>query len=249
MSDFRSSRLLRINSQHASVNNDEKYNCIYHIKERQLQDAKAVLLKSAKIPNTQYNVNSNNNTWVFPNTRNGGTIYTIPVGQYTINSLISELESLVDGLTITQDSITFKLTISMSTGTFDIIADKNTNPFGYFVLGGKTEILGSGGPVVLDSIPDLTGLKTVYLISNSLAPFGCMCTSERMMKSIFCSIPINAEYGEYELHEEHSALTLDFTRFASRNINSIDITLVDSQTMRPVELNGLDYELVFRVYS
>lgn len=248
MTEYRTSRLLRLNSLHAPETTN-KYSCTYHIKERQLQDAKAVLLKSAKIPNTQYNVNSNNNTWLFPNTATGGSQYLVPIGQYTLSTLIAALQGLVTGLTITQDPINLKLLFSMSSGTFDIIADRITNPLGYFLLGCRTEVLSTGAPTLMSTLPDLSGLKTVYLISNTLAPFGCMCTSERMMKSIFCSIPIKVPFGEIESHEEESAMTLDFTRFASRNINSIDMTLVDATTMLPVQLNGIDYEITFRVYS
>lgn len=246
MADYHStSRLLRLDSRHITGN---KYNTVFSLKEPQLQDARRVVLKSAKIPNTQFNVNKNNNTWNFPNAVNLMADYVVPIGQYTMTSLIAALETLVPGLTITQNATTKFLTLSMA-NAFGILADPESNPFGYYILGGRVESLGVIAPITLSAFPDLSGLQTVYITSNTLAPFGGMASSDRILRNAFCSVPIGVEFGLYHTHEEESSLSLDFSQFSSRNINSIDINLIDAATMKTIDLNGLDYELTFRVYN
>lgn len=79
-------------------------------------------LSELTIPNSLYNVNSGNNTISF---LIGITLtsYTIPVGNYTVSTLLPVLNSLMSGVyTVTYDSITCTFTISRNDlGTFILV--------------------------------------------------------------------------------------------------------------------------------
>ena len=99
---LKNSRLLRVSSRDRSVESFSPYAIVYKTNDSDLHQIKKVILKSAIIPNTQYNVNKYNNTFHFPNTLNATTDYVVPVGQYTTETLINTLQTMVSGLTITQ---------------------------------------------------------------------------------------------------------------------------------------------------
>jgi hypothetical protein len=78
----------------------------------------------AVIPYSFYNVNQNNNTlsYVF-----GGSIITgtIPIGNYTANTLLTALKTLLP-LTVTYSSITNKFTFTHATLNFSFLKANST---------------------------------------------------------------------------------------------------------------------------
>lgn len=248
MAAFGHSKFLRVTSRDRSSKSNSQYDILFTTRDVDLHQIKRVELKTAIIPNTQYNVNINNNTWNFINSANGGTNYTIPVGQYTVTSLITELESQVPGLTVTQSTLTDKLSFTMSSGTFTMESDRTINKMAE-VLGVSTTVAGASGTEVCDSLPNLTGLTNVYIASSALSSGASMIASENDKTSIFCSVPITVPYGSTQVHDESGSDTHDYTSFpAHKNISNIDIQLLDDKGFE-VDLNGLEYEFIFRVYS
>ena len=240
------SRLLRISSKDRSVESVSKYNIMYQTNSTDLHQIKKVILKYAQIPNTMYNINSYNNTLNFPNTLSGNPIYTIPIGQYTIQALITAIQGLITGLTITQSPLTSKLTFTMVGGTFTIIPNTTINPIAY-VLGFETQqtLLTT---YTCESIPDLGGLDNVYIGSQALSNHVSMITNTNQRQNVFCNVPIDVAYGFTKTLDEDSYDTLDFTEFHThKNISSIDITLFDERN-NVVDLNGAEWVLIFRVY-
>tara|TARA_R110002096_G_scaffold75982_1_gene179478 strand:+ start:85 stop:822 length:738 start_codon:yes stop_codon:yes gene_type:complete len=239
------SRLLKISSKDRSEESPSKYQIVYRTNDTDLHQIKKVALKSAIIPNNQYNINANNNLFNFPNTL-GGPLYTVPVGQYTTTTLIADLNAQITGLTITQSTLTQKLTFTMAGGTFDIISDPVLNPIAY-VLGLETD----ASTVALytsDSFPDLSGLQNIYIASQTLSNHTSMITSNKLKQNVFCNVGISVPFGGTMILEEDDS-TLDFSVFHShKNISSIDITLLDERN-NVLDLNGADWQLIFRVYS
>jgi hypothetical protein len=240
------SRLLRINSSDRSVESVSKYDIIYRNNNYDAQLIKRVELKSAVIPNTEYNINASNNTWNFPNTLNGTASFTIPVGQYTITTLITEMQTLVPGLTVTQSALTDKLTFAIA-GNFDMISDPAINQLAP-ILGISTTVLTTAGPETADDLPNLTGLTKVYISSKALGSDKSMITADKVNQNVFATVPVNVPYGTTQIHEEFSSNTLDRSTFqAHKNLNKIDVQLLDGNN-RVIDLNGLDWEIILRVY-
>jgi hypothetical protein len=207
------------------------------------------VLKSAIIPNTQYNINTYNNTFHFPNDNSTAPHdYVVPVGQYTMDGLIETLEGMISGLSIAQDDLTQKLTMGF-VGTCDYISDVSKNPMAE-VLGMKTTSLSMGSLGSLyecESLPDLSGLDNIYISSQTLSNHSAMITSDKLKQNVFCNVPINVPFGATKVSEEDET-TLDYSVFSGhKNISSIDIALLDERN-NVLDLNGADWVLIFRVY-
>ena len=249
MQGYRHSKFLRINSADRSANSNSRYNIRLNTNDNDLSQVKRVELKSAVIPNTYYNINSFNNTFEFVNATNSPTTtYTVPVGQYTITTLIAELESQVTGLTITQSALTQKLTFTMAAGTYTLDSDVTVNTIAR-ALGIITTQSGVSGATTVTGHPDLTGLTNIYLSSDKLASGGnSMVGVSESYKPVFCTIPIDVDFGVNQVHEEFSSDTMDYVQFsAHRSIANVDIQLLDSD-LNEVDLNGVDWEVILRVY-
>ena len=101
--------------------------------------------------------------------------------------------------------------------------------------------------VLVDALPDLVGLKHIYVSSNALSNNVSLIENNKKRINIFCDIPITVDFGKFQI-EDNDANTLDYTDFHSRkNISTIDIKLMN-ELNETLDLNGLDWVLVFRVY-
>jgi hypothetical protein len=236
------SRLLKISSNDRSAESSSRYQIIYHTNDYDLHQIKKIVLKTALIPNTQYNLNTHNNVLNLPNTISG-PLYTVPVGQYSVSTLITALQGLVSGLTITQDPTTLKLTLAMAGGTFDVLT--TANPMAK-TLGILTTAATQTSHACV-GLPDLVGLKNVYISTQALSNHTSMITSDKK-QNVFCNVGIDVEFGAVKVLEEDGD-SLDFAVYHSqKNISTIDITLLDENS-NVVDLNGADWHLIFRVYT
>ena len=243
------SRLLRISSKNRAGNSVSKYDIVYNTNDRELHSIKRVALKSATIPNTQYNIDSNNNTLYMTNSFAAGPSFVITPGQYTTTTLITALVAAVGGtFGIAQDAITQKLTLSVTgPATIDIISDTATNPMAT-VLGLTTDDAATSSHTAA-SLPDIRGLTNIYIASRTLSNGGNqMSSNEKNTTNVFCNVPVTAVFGgTVNLEEDEN--TLDYVLFNShKNISSIDIRLMDEDN-NTLELNGFEWTLVFRIYS
>jgi hypothetical protein len=247
------SALIRLNSTDLSPFTATTNDGLYSMSDQQLHNVKYVVLKSVRIPNTQYNVNSNNNAWLFPNATKPAGDYLVPEGQYDISTLMTTLETLVGGgLTITQDAVTQKLAFDMGGPLFSLIGDASTNVFGYNILGTRSTVIDSAVSVTASSLPNLAGLRGVQIRSKTLAPFAHLSGSDGRLRRVFATVPITVDFGQTQTHEETDIDNLDFSDFASdhgRNLSQVDITLLDSDTNLPLILNGGQYEIILRTFS
>jgi hypothetical protein len=217
----------------------------FNTNETDLHQATRVSLKSAVIPNTQYNITIANNTFVWRlDSDTAGVVRTVvvPVGQYTTDLLITVLATDT-GLTITQNPTTFKITFARAQNF--TIYNKDTNPMAT-TLGVDT---GSSNVQTMtgQNLPDLGGLRHIYVASSTLSNNVALIADDKQKNNVFCDIPVIVPFGAVQI-EDNDANTLDYTDFPSRkNISMIDIRLLDERN-NVLDLNGLDFVLVFRIY-
>jgi hypothetical protein len=167
------------------------------------------------------------------------------VGQYTTATLITELQN-ISGLTVTQSALTHKLTFVFSGGNFSLFASLAANPMAS-VLGILVDAV-SVSSHTCTGFPNLKGLTTVYISSQTLSNHSAMIATEKQKQNVFCNIPMNVPFGATKVMEEDET-TLDYSVFNShKNISTIDIRLMDENN-NTIDLNGADWVLVFRVYS
>lgn len=245
------SRLLRISSKDRSPVSKSQYDIVYDTNDNDLHQIKKILLKSAIIPNTQYNVNAYNDEFKFE--YNGGDLtFSIPQGQYDVNDIIAELTTQIDALigpatvSIIQTALTQKLTFTLSAGTMKLYNEEDGNSMGG-LLGINTTSASALISQTADSLTSMEGLKNVYIASRTLSNHSPMIDTNKSKQNVFCDVPIRAPFGSIATLEEHED-TLDYTVFhTKKNISSIDIVLLDENN-NILDLNGSDWVLIFRVY-
>jgi len=207
-----------------------------------------VVLRSCHFVNGQYNIRDGHDTLKWSHNSIDYTVI-IPAGFYNTTQLRGVLETEMNAVmigatvTITQQLYTGKLNFSWSVSTGYIIVDEvsNITP----ELGFITQ-QGAANPSVADRQPQLNGLEHCYLRSNILAPAN-MISSDKELDSTLINIPVNAPYlfvNHYEPYDDE---------LASKNyITPTDIRIVDIELQGddflPIDLNGYEVELVFKVY-
>lgn len=248
------SRLLRISSKNRSVDSINPYSIVFTTNDNDLHQIKHIVLKSAIIPNTQYNINSNNNIFTY---KRGAVLQTltIPPLQYNINefiiafNLVAAADNLV--LSLVGDRLGIADTNTTDFTILPFVTDSpESNALGD-VMGINIEQTGNVGnayTLVMDGLPDFSGLQNVYISSQALSNHTPMIGNDKQKQNVFCNIPITVEFGGIQVHDENRD-SLDYSIFHSRkNISSIDIRLLNEDDTE-VDLNGNDWVLIFRVYT
>ena len=249
MSNLAESRLLRISSKDRADTSRSRYNIDFRTNDNELHQISRIVLKSIVVPNTQYNINIHTNTLYLPTSLSEVTHYTIKPGQYKTNDLITELKKVVNdtvggGFNITQDPISFLLTLSVTTGTMVIYKDNNPMAF---ILGIETEHKATG-LYECEKLPNLSGLNHIYISSQALSNHTQMVTSLQNKQNVFADVTVKVCFGQIQYTDEDTN-SLDYVVFhGKKNISKIDIQLLDDWN-NELDLNGRDWTLVFRIYK
>ena len=275
--NLKESRLLRISSKDKSPESPSKYQITYKTNDNDLHQIRRVVLKSAIIPNSQYNIHNNNNTFVFVDGILSDVEVTVPpnnsdeVTDGVVGDEFANIDIITGGITkyrvpvgqytITMLIATLENKISGLKITQSPLTKKLTltygSPFSVPVneninpmakVLGITEDLDGVSTYSCKSLPDLSGLENVYIASQTSSNHSAMICNDKQKQSIFCSVGINVSFGQTMILEEDTT-SLDYTEFyGARNISTIDITLLDENN-HVLDLNGLDWVLTFRVYK
>ena len=248
MHSLQTSKLIRIDSKDKSITSHSQYDMEIDFNDYMLHQIKRVILKSVYIPNTMYNVNQYNNQLVY-DAGAGNVIITVPVGQYSITQLMDYLVAqFILGpygtVTYVNNLMTNKLEL-----TFDANIILRSSSTISEVLGMDSYVDTSNLSVhSLPHIYNLSGLLKVYIGSHTIAKGTTMSSSDKTHLNIFTEIPMRVSYGAIE-HRVLDVLesTDEVTHSIPFNMSSIDITLYD-QNLNIVDLNGLEYQIVLKVF-
>ena len=242
-------RLLRISSADALPGYASKYDISFSTGDNDLNQVSRVMLKSAVIPNTQYNIHSHNNTFVYEIANVPQPPVVIPQGQYLMSDLITAFNAAFlaeSGITMTavQNTLTKKISFATSSD-IGILNKADGNPMGD-VFGIVLSTLEDGPTYACAGLPNLVGLRHIYIASNALASNTNLITSAKTKYPIFADVPITVPFGGLQT-VDNSFDTMDSqTLHGKHNISNIDITLLDEHN-EIVELNGHDFILMFWV--
>ena len=273
--NLKESRLLRISSKDRTLESPSKYQITFKTNDNDLHQIKRVVLKSAIIPNSQYNIHQYNNTFYFNEavSQNNSEVTDGVVNEQASIEIISggvaedEKDEEVGRYIIPVGQYTISMLISTLENTIpgltitqSPLTKKLTltysSPFSVLVndknplarVLGITEDIENVSTYSCKSLPDLSGLENIYIASQTLSNHSAMICNDKQKQSVFCSVGINVPFGQTMILEEDS-ISLDYTDFyAPRNISTIDITLLDENN-NVLDLNGLDWVLTFRVYK
>jgi len=211
-----------------------------------------VHLKTAIVPNTEYNVNSKSKS-IDITAGDMLAVADLPEGQYNITELIAALKVVLDvaaapnTFTITQSALTKKLTFVKSAGNeFTVGVESDVAR----LIGQRLAKTSVGLTMTSDGIPDLSGMRLVVFKSFTLGKFkisGGDTALESRKTNVLGSTPMTAPFGGV-LKDEQTEETLDSHYFAGyKNISRFDISLVDEDD-ELLELNNVEWLLELEVH-
>ena len=224
--------------------------------DQNLTNIRRVVLKNFHSVNGAYNVADGFNAFSYEY-NSLPFAFTITPGQYNTVTLRSALENAInaqigpDSVSITQDSLTQKLTFTFSgvnSTTAKLIGANDPNPNELGGIIGLLETTGTAAVHVMDRPPKLNGLTHCYVSSKKLALDNANDSNQEISDIIanvgWSETPfggiIDVECKDDELCSVNYELPIDLR-------GNLDIQLVDSNG-DVINLNNYDCELVFKIY-
>jgi len=212
-----------------------------------LQKINMIAVKEVTIPNTQYNIRSTNN--ILNLYYEGDHLFTIPQGQYTINSLITTLNNIQSSVTFIQDPLTLK--IGVKNNGYDYVLANTTNSI-IKTLGGENlynVFLSFTVYTYFSNLPDLTGARNFYVSSSVLSDGNSMISPTLPKMPIIAVVPNNTNWGQITYYQSNEQ-KLDEIYYPSqsqgKNLTNIDLQLRNLDGSF-VELN-LDWSILIKVH-
>ena len=238
-------KLIRISSNDRISGTNTDFNVMLGTSEPRLHAVKQVSLISAIIPNTQYNINSNNNVLEYELNAIDKTL-TIPAGQYNTLQLLAELiaqEPLI--LTATQSTIQYLINLTVAT-TLKIYTDDEKKTSTLAPILGFVLIHAAAASITSNQLIDLTGLDLVLIKSQALAANN-LIDSDKATHHIINAIPIDTVFGLNHVWAMDSIAEGSHIKYlSSRNFSEIDIALHDSNH-NELQISG-EVILLLKIY-
>lgn len=238
------SRLISLNSQFGIQNNSSFLSDITFELPKLLSIDKTITnvelaLIHAEIPVSFYTVNYTCNLLKID-----ATIYTIPVGNYNITSLIS---AITTAITATLPSMTFSfnkingiLTIN-NNSNFTIYNDFTGSIGTLLGMENNTTLTSTLNTLTLPYAVNLLGIKRLSIVSNEIGTFNYSSTGNI---NLLASIPVDQPSFGLVIYENKNQLkhTLHL-----QDINKMDIQILDEQ-FNLVNFNNQNWTMLFSIY-
>lgn len=212
-----------------------------------IEDVSRVVVKSVHFPNLFGNVGTWNNKLYFSSGGAGVFVAEVPPGQYDVATFLVALQTAITGAGgttctgITQDPLTFRLTISTTDPT-SYLSDSSVlartgsvSSLNNVIGSGSHENTVSATSVALPGILNLCGPTQLHLTSETL---GGAHSSDSLgdSRSVVCVIPIDQPFGStvHWYTRQHLLSFVDYS--GDRNLSTIDIRLTtpdDGQLVLP----------------
>jgi uncharacterized ion transporter superfamily protein YfcC len=154
--------------------------------------------------NTQHNVSPDNNTLNYTN-GSGNQTFVVPAGQYNTAELNTALTAGIADLTFSYVSDHLKSIQVVNSGAASITLNV-ISPLSPLVGLTADLVIAAGATVRMQNGPDTSGLKIVYLKSNTVSTGNSITSHATAMTNIIAVIPIKVGEGQHN-HSE-SKLTI-----------------------------------------
>lgn len=239
-------KLLRISSSSRSPDSNSTSDFIVNYPNVQvLAKIVSVVVKHVSFPNVFYNITSRNNVLKYE-VNSGIQTITVPVGNYSVSSLLSVLTPSLGS--ITQDPLTLLLTFTASGASpLKIYSKEEGSTLSPYIGIKNTTILNTAPFTALYS-PKLQGVPNVHIASKFLSKGNNFIDANKNQElPIVCMIPNKVPFGAI-VHYETPHEDLDVINYESEtSLQSIDIKLYDSQG-HLLDLKGQDVNLILKIY-
>ena len=258
--EIRTAKIVRISSHDRTSDSKSQYDFKIATNDYFLNQIRKVIVKSVSIPNTQYNVSTVNDTLTY-DIGGGDTSVSIPVGQYAspsdvLDALAASLLAGPDAIVMTHTvdaltakaELTFGVPIILKRGTNGAQSEVGTSTIAHVIGLGDVD---TASLLVhqMPDLPDLSGLKKVYVSSAVLSSTSSTVSSNRVQSNVYTEVSMDVPFGYYKHRTVDDMTTSDErTVTVPNNLSTIDIKLLDEK-LRPVDLNGHDCYISLKVFS
>lgn len=265
------SKLVRINSGSAFTKDIGGYsdtNFIINLGQS-VQNIWRVSILNVIFTNSAYNIRqkstaSPNATFSWSTANSGGTVtITVPEGFYNNSQLISAVVTAVNtvltsfgqgqSISITQNSISQTNILTYFAGTsgapsFTLLPNQNGSDSTWLNLG-FTVISNNvaTGTLIAPNVPNLVGLRQVFLQSAALAP-GNQIDEKGIWQNVLINIPVTAPFGSVNVFECKVDALCMIEYQTKRNLSVLDFQLVDDKG-NIIELNGTTVKIELRMWT
>jgi len=192
-------------------------------------DVQSYRVTGVQFPVSVQNVNASNNTF-----KVNGTLFTIPEGNYTVNSFASALQTAVtptiSGFTVTANTTTGKLTFANATA---IQIDTTTSGIWKLLGFPITTITGSATSLTSANSIDLSGAKAYYLCSSALRSDNLNLVAQPS-RNVIAVIPATQSNGDFLSASFEMANWLP----SPQKLQSMDLFFINGDTLQPLEMFG-----------
>jgi len=217
-----------------------------------------IIVKAIDIPNVFYNIdnkgynvdNLGNNVYAYRDFQNNIQTITLPIGQYTIEELLTALNNLMaipSKHTLSLNPTTKKVEILTTDGDFQVLGrgDGNTmiNVLGF------TPTSGLVSQYLAPNFPDLSGISEVYILSNQLGQSNLL-TSDAITIPLLAHVPLTVPFGGIEHYISHHPEIDDIVYPNYEHgvsVRKVQIIIVDGYN-NILDLGGLDVNIILKVY-
>jgi hypothetical protein len=264
------SKLVRINSGAAVTKGQAAYsdtNFIINL-GTSMQNIWRVSFLNVVFTNAAYNIrsgklNSPNNRFTF-STDLGVYNTTVPDGFYNSTQLMAAMTTAINAvfalvglgqtISFTQIDTNQKIYLTYNKGisvanNFTILTNTDKTDSTWLNLGFSfgTSTTTHLTPLVAENVPNLTGIRQVYLQSSALAP-GNQIDEKGIWQNVGLAIPVTASFGAVNVFECKVDQLCQITFQTKRNLSVIDFQLVDDKG-NLLDLNGTTMKIELRVWS
>ncbi len=196
-------------------------------------------LTSVQIPVSYYNVNSNNNSIIF-NEGGADLTATITPGVYDTSSLPAAIKTAMDAksgssYTVTYSSITSKLTIAITAGTYTIKGDSKLNTSTY-IMGFSTSQTAAAS-LVGNNIVNLRYTATIYIEVNKYALVSPTKYGSVVPTATF-AIPITVDSLDTQVYDAKTSIPQYI--YVSPMTKNLTVNLY-SDSSNALDLNGANW--------
>lgn len=234
---------LYLNSKYALKQLNGTSNCLFDFSTLPVDDGEIyVSIQSAQIPGTFYNCDDINNLLVYNVNGGANTNLVIPQGNYNVNTMLTYLQSVMSGFTITFDGQTNKYTFTHATNIFSF---KSTSTC-FEMLGLKegTTYNSTGLSLTSDLCINFFTIQTVMIEISNLITNNKTSNVNENNPSILVSIPITTSQNSvlsytniYNLYERINSV---------KNFASLQVRLLD-QDLDLLDLNGGNWTATLQI--
>jgi len=245
------SSIVVLNSKYRTLDSASSSN--FTISIGQSISIKQIVVKSVSLPNTFYNITDTNNVGIINLTGLGTYIVLVPVGQYTLATFLTQLQTLLTAIdiasTVVQNPLTKKLEF-----TFSYLAQWDTSS-----ASPLSRVMGTylQPATVYPAVPvasfsaagftDLSGIRNVFICSRILGQgFNSILQEGRNLPMIL-NMPMEAGFGDVCYYSSNE-VNLDLKQYKSyQNIQLCDLTLRgdDGELLNN---NGAEWSITLLVY-